>query len=112
MDSKVVNCLNGIVGIFPQTASIMMMLSYMLLMKKDAGFLLELHFLRQQAIKASGLPNHCPADFLTKRVGQKGLYRTFAVTAGIGVDDLVKHYESDNDDYSAIMVKALDSWAR
>jgi 5-methyltetrahydrofolate--homocysteine methyltransferase len=31
----------------------------------------------------------------------------FAVTAGIGVDELVKRVEADHDDYSAIMVKAL-----
>jgi len=31
----------------------------------------------------------------------------FAVTAGIGADELVKRFEADHDDYSAIMVKAL-----
>ena len=31
----------------------------------------------------------------------------FAVTAGIGVDALVKEYEDKGDDYSAIIVKAL-----
>ena len=31
----------------------------------------------------------------------------FAVTAGLGVDDLVKRYEAEHDDYRAIMVKAL-----
>ena len=31
----------------------------------------------------------------------------FAVTAGIGVDDLVRRFEADRDDYSAIIVKAL-----
>jgi 5-methyltetrahydrofolate--homocysteine methyltransferase len=31
----------------------------------------------------------------------------FAVTAGTGVDELVKRYEADHDDFSAIMVKAL-----
>ena len=31
----------------------------------------------------------------------------FAVTAGLGADELVARYESDHDDYHAIMVKAL-----
>ena len=31
----------------------------------------------------------------------------FAVTAGIGLDELVRRYEDDHDDYRAIMVKAL-----
>ena len=31
----------------------------------------------------------------------------FAVTAGIGVDELVKEYERQHDDYSAIIIKAL-----
>jgi 5-methyltetrahydrofolate--homocysteine methyltransferase len=31
----------------------------------------------------------------------------FAVTAGLGVDALVKKYEGEHDDYHAIMVKAL-----
>jgi 5-methyltetrahydrofolate--homocysteine methyltransferase len=31
----------------------------------------------------------------------------FAVTAGLGVDELVREYEAAHDDYSAILVKAL-----
>ena len=31
----------------------------------------------------------------------------FAVTAGLGADELVRRYEQDHDDYNAIMVKAL-----
>jgi len=31
----------------------------------------------------------------------------FALTAGIGADDLAKHFEREQDDYSAIIVKAL-----
>jgi 5-methyltetrahydrofolate--homocysteine methyltransferase len=31
----------------------------------------------------------------------------FAVTAGLGADDLVRRFEADHDDYNAIMVKAL-----
>ena len=31
----------------------------------------------------------------------------FAVTGGIGAEELVKRFEADHDDYNAIMVKAL-----
>ncbi len=31
----------------------------------------------------------------------------FAVTAGLGADELARQFEADHDDYSAIMVKAL-----
>lgn len=72
------------------------------------GILSGFHFLRQQAIKASGLPNLCLADFIApKETGKKDYIGFFAVTAGIGVDELVKQFEADHDDYSAIMVKAL-----
>ncbi len=36
-----------------------------------------------------------------------GLRGAFAVTAGLGADELAKKFESEHDDYSAIMVKAL-----
>lgn len=106
VDGKLLTA-NGIVGIFPANS-----VNYddveLYVDEEKAGLLTELHFLRQQAIKASGLPNHCLADFIApKESGKKDYIGLFAVTAGIGVDDLVKHYESDNDDYSAIMVKAL-----
>ncbi len=32
---------------------------------------------------------------------------SFAVTAGIGIDEWVKKFEKDHDDYSAIMLKAI-----
>lgn len=106
VDEKLIKA-NGIVGIFPANS-----VNYddveLYVDEERRGLLTELHFLRQQAIKASGLPNHCLADFIApKESGKADYIGLFAVTAGIGVDDLVKHYESDNDDYSAIMVKAL-----
>jgi len=69
--------------------------------------LAKFHFLRQQNNKASG-ENHSLADFIAP--GESGLadhLGAFAVTAGHGVEELAKSFESDNDDYNAIMVKAL-----
>jgi 5-methyltetrahydrofolate--homocysteine methyltransferase len=64
--------------------------------------------LRQQEVIADDKPNRSLADFvapldsgLTDSIG------AFAVTAGIGVDAVVKKYEAAHDDYSAIIVKAL-----
>ena len=65
------------------------------------------HFLRQQGIKDDGQPNLCLADFVAPR-GRAGDYLGgFAVTTGLGVDELVKQYEAQHNDYSALLVKAL-----
>jgi 5-methyltetrahydrofolate--homocysteine methyltransferase len=53
-------------------------------------------------------PNRSLADFVAPH--ESGLadhLGGFAVTAGIGADDLAKTFEADLDDYRAIMVKAL-----
>ncbi len=68
--------------------------------------------LRNQTQKAAGedgpQPNLCLADFIASREsGIPDYLGAFAVTAGLGVDKLVKEYEAAGDDYSAIMVKAL-----
>ena len=48
------------------------------------------------------------ADFVAPiDSGRRDFIGAFAVTAGIGTDELVARYERDHDDYSAIMVKAL-----
>ena len=66
------------------------------------------HNLRQQNEKPPGNPNQCLADFVApKDSGVPDYFGAFAVTAGIGIDAKVKEFEAKNDDYSAIMVKAL-----
>ena len=48
------------------------------------------------------------ADVIAPRAsGRRDHVGAFAVTAGIGADALVAEYERDQDDYHAIMVKAL-----
>jgi 5-methyltetrahydrofolate--homocysteine methyltransferase len=67
-----------------------------------------LHNLRQQNLKAKNLPNFCLSDFVApKTSGRADYVGAFAVTAGIGADELAKHYEAQHDDYNSIMVKAL-----
>jgi len=64
--------------------------------------------LRQQEAQAIGQPNLSLADFIAPRDVQAVDYLgAFAVTAGLGADDLAKKYEREHDDYTAIIVKAL-----
>jgi 5-methyltetrahydrofolate--homocysteine methyltransferase len=64
--------------------------------------------LRQQEIIADDKPNRSLADFVAPiESGITDSVGAFAVTTGIGVDALVKKYEAEHDDYSAIIVKAI-----
>jgi len=65
-------------------------------------------FLRNQQQKKQGYPNLCLADFIAqKEAGIMDYLGGFVVTAGHGTQELVDHFESQNDDYNAIMSKIL-----
>jgi 5-methyltetrahydrofolate--homocysteine methyltransferase len=67
-----------------------------------------IRFLRQQLQKPPGRPNLCLADLVAPASdGVKDWIGGFAVTAGLGLDEIVAEYERDHDDYSAILAKAL-----
>lgn len=67
-----------------------------------------LHTLRQQGSKVQGVPNLALADYIApKESGIADYIGAFAVTTGIGADELAKQYQEQHDDYSSIMVKAL-----
>ena len=61
-------------------------------------------FLRQQADYGDSRPNRCLADYVAPDGDHLG---AFAVTAGLGADELAARFEAEHDDYHAIMVKAL-----
>ena len=64
--------------------------------------------LRQQTDTGDDRPNRSLADFVAPaETGLRDHIGAFAVTAGLGVDDLVKRFEADHDDYHVIMAKAL-----
>jgi len=66
------------------------------------------HMLRQQTGKDANAPYLSLADFIApKGNAVRDHLGAFAVTAGIGVEALVKEFEKAHDDYGAIMVKAL-----
>ena len=62
--------------------------------------------LRQQRPRSADGPCLALSDFVGPE-GTKDHIGAFAVTAGIGLDELVRRYETENDDYRAIMVKAI-----
>ncbi len=67
-----------------------------------------LHTLRQQTKRSASIPNLALADFIApKESGKEDYIGMFVVTAGLGADKLVKQFEAENDDYQAIIVKAL-----
>jgi 5-methyltetrahydrofolate--homocysteine methyltransferase len=72
------------------------------------------HFLRQQIEKGDGTPNWCLADFIAPRQesgagSQKSedYIGAFAVTAGLGLKEIVEGYKAAHDDYNAILAEAL-----
>ena len=62
--------------------------------------------LRQQQKKTEGKVQQCLADYVAP-LGVADYVGAFAVTAGLGCEDLARKYEAANDDYNAILVKAL-----
>ncbi|BDQ03476.1 methionine synthase [Ignavibacterium sp.] len=72
------------------------------------GVLTVLHTLRQQMQKTVGQPNIALADFVApKDSGLIDYIGAFAVTAGIGIEKLIREFEKNHDDYNSIMIKAI-----
>ncbi len=66
------------------------------------------HTLRQQMAKQPGRPNLALADFVARAdSGVTDWIGAFAVTTGHGLDELVSQFQARQDDYSAILAKAL-----
>ena len=67
-----------------------------------------LHTLRQQMARDGSRANLALADFVApKETGFADYVGSFAVTAGIGEEEVARRFERANDDYSKIMIKAL-----
>ena len=73
------------------------------------------HFLRQQIEKGDGTPNWCLADLVAPKPQTPDPrpqtpadhIGAFAVTAGIGLKEIVEAHKAAHDDYNAIMAEAL-----
>ncbi|SOD17543.1 methionine synthase [Pedobacter xixiisoli] len=77
-------------------------------LKAGNSELVTIHTLRQQAEKVDGQPYYALSDFIAPEgSGKQDYFGGFALTTGIGCDELVAEYEKNYDDYNSIMVKAL-----
>ncbi len=75
---------------------------------KTAEKTVTIHTLRQQAEKVADQPYYALSDFVAqKETGIADYFGGFALTTGIGCDEMVAEFERDHDDYNSIMVKAI-----
>ncbi len=98
--------LKGVAGLFPANS------------KRDdievysdesrSEVLMTLHTLRQQQEKGTGEPNLALADFVASaESGVQDYIGGFAVTAGLGIEKVLKQFSDEQDDYHRIMMQAL-----
>jgi 5-methyltetrahydrofolate--homocysteine methyltransferase len=67
-----------------------------------------LHFLRQQTAKKDDETCRCLADFIApKETELRDHIGGFAVTSGIGLEELCASFRAKSDDYNAIMAEAI-----
>jgi 5-methyltetrahydrofolate--homocysteine methyltransferase len=102
---------NAVIGIYP--ANVVNDEDIEVLDENKKAVKCSFHTIRQQTKKPAGQYNIALADFISpKAVTSSGVEKndyiaSFALTTGIGIDEHVKRFEADHDDYSAIMIKAL-----
>ena len=96
----------GYAGIFPAASQVDDIIVY----DDDAkeSVLSVVPQLRNQEQKSDGEPNLCLSDYIAPvDSGKKDWVGFFAVTAGLGADELSKIYQDKGDDYSSLLVKVL-----
>ena len=97
----------GVIGLFPANSIGHDDIEIYTNNKRD-GLLMTMHSLRQQTQKPPGQPNFALADFIApEETHVKDYIGAFAVATGFGMENRIKAFEDDHDDYSAIMLKAL-----
>lgn len=97
---------SGVYGIYPAQRQEDDVLVYDTERQEDV--LTTFSFLRQQAQKAAGRPNYSLADFIAPvESGKMDYIGGFAVSCGGRIDEKVRAFEADHDDYSAILLKAV-----
>ncbi len=95
----------GIFGIFPANANEQ---DDILVYDDNQNVISTFRTLRQQHKKSEGKEYFALSDFIApENSGKQDYFGVFAVCTGFGADELAKKYEDQNDDYNAIMVKAL-----
>jgi 5-methyltetrahydrofolate--homocysteine methyltransferase len=97
---------NAVFGLFPANSHEDDILIYN--SNKRTESLGYLHTLRQQTKRAGKTPNLALSDFVAPAdSGINDYVGMFAITTGLGCDELAKEYENNHDDYNAIMLKAI-----
>jgi 5-methyltetrahydrofolate--homocysteine methyltransferase len=98
--------LRGVAGIFPANSNGDDIDVYT--DESRSTVLTTLHTLRQQQEKKAGEPNLALADFIAPdKSGMKDYIGGFAVTAGLGIERVLKQFSEEQDDYHRIMTQAL-----
>jgi len=95
----------GVVGIFPAHSDGEDIIIYSDESRQTESC--RFHMARQQVDK-KGQPNLSLADYITpKESGIKDWMGCFAITAGLGEEELANEFKNKGDDYSALLVKSL-----
>ena len=93
----------GVYGLFPARSD-----GDDIVVRPDGEDARTLHCLRQQRAFADGKPDLCLSDFVAPEAsGVADWIGMFAVTAGLGLDEIVAEHDASNDVYASIMAKAL-----
>ncbi|WP_026474451.1 methionine synthase [Alkaliflexus imshenetskii] len=96
----------GVFGIFPANASGDDMVVYD--PSNQNKELCKMHHIREQQEKTGKENYYCLSDFVAPiGSGLRDHIGAFAVTAGYGIEPWIEKFEKDDDDYSAILLKAL-----
>ena len=96
----------AVFGLFPAHSDVDDLVLYKDEARNDE--LMKLHQLRQQSKKPAGQFNRCLSDYVAdKSSGVEDYVGAFAVSAGFGVDELVKVHDANHDDYNSILLKAV-----
>ncbi|VAX18953.1 5-methyltetrahydrofolate--homocysteine methyltransferase [hydrothermal vent metagenome] len=105
VDQKLLKA-NGVFGLFPANSVCDDIEVYADELRK--GIEAVLYTIRQQSKKSKSSSNVALADFIAPKESKITDYiGLFAVTTGLGIDELIKKFQDNHDDYNIIMVKAL-----
>lgn len=95
----------AIFGLFPANSDEQ---DDIIIMNEQGEEITKFRTLRQQVKKSAGKEYIALSDFIApKSTGKTDYMGVFCVSTGFGAEELAKKYEAENDDYTAIMVKAL-----
>ncbi len=105
LDEKLIQA-NGVIGFWPANT---VNADDIAVTDDNGNAIATLHHIRQQVQKNGNTkPNYSLADFVApKTSGVTDYIGGFAVTTGIGAEELAKQFQDAGDDYNSIMVKSL-----